>query len=114
MTIKEINTNYPPSKYSVHYDCANCGWSGDIKINKGTLAPITKTCPICECGAATKSVAWLAQVRKEPYVVEKDPTTPLIWPRKDPRQQNTEKGCPICARKDGTVHGCMPPRITGN
>ncbi len=81
-----VATKYPtPATYAVPYNCSNCGWSGNLRVDKGTTAPGTRYCPICECNTAKKSIMWPLQTRKEPHVVEKDPVLiPIIpgaWPK---------------------------------
>ncbi len=85
-----IATKYPtPATYAVPYNCSNCGWSGNLRVNKGTTAPGTRYCPICGCNTAKKSIVWSLQTRKEPHVVEKDPVLiPIIpgaWPKNPAR-----------------------------
>ena len=89
---RAIKTQYPKAlgtnEYWTKYSCDNCGWSGSIKFEKGTIAPETAVCPTCICFQAKKSLPIrIPQVETVPVPLPlpKDPIVPTpAWPRPQP------------------------------
>lgn len=40
--------------YEIHCECGNCGWNGQLAIEKGREVDTTEECPNCECETAKK------------------------------------------------------------
>ncbi len=63
-------------QYSVQYRCANCGWSGSVKFDKGRRAPDTTTCPTCLVSGAKKSLPYVRRETVPRYPIIPTPTIP--------------------------------------